>query len=97
MDAEQLRSAARLGTEDEEWKEEDPNFPKSPWWFTSDPSRGVGFRLFRSYKPLDQETDHEVLGSRLPKRSEMTSSLVCEVAVAVSVLSTRRCPKPSSK
>ena len=56
MDAEQLRSAARLGTEDEEWKEEDPNYPKSPWWFTSDPSRGVGFRLFRSYKPLDQET-----------------------------------------
>ena len=55
MDPEQLRSAARLGSEDEEWKEEDPNFPKSPWWFTSDPARGVGFRIFRSYKPLDQE------------------------------------------
>ncbi len=56
MDAEQLRSAARLATDDESWKEEDPNFPRSPWWFTSDPSRGVGFRLFRSYKPLDQAT-----------------------------------------
>ena len=56
MDPEQLRSAARLATEDEEWKEEDPNFPKSPWWFTSDPARGVGFRLFRSLKPLDSET-----------------------------------------
>jgi formylglycine-generating enzyme required for sulfatase activity len=52
MDAEQLRSAARLASDDEAWKEEDPNFPKSPWWFTSDPSRGVGFRLFRSYQPL---------------------------------------------
>ncbi len=56
MDPEQLRSAARLASEDEDWKEEDPNFPKSPWWYTSDPSRGVGFRLFRSYKPLDSET-----------------------------------------
>lgn len=55
MDPEQLRSAARLASDDEEWKVEDPNFPKSPWWFTSDPSRGVGFRLFRSYQPLDEE------------------------------------------
>lgn len=53
MDAEQLRSAARLFSSDDDWKEEDPNFPKSPWWFTSDPSRGVGFRLFRSLKPID--------------------------------------------
>lgn len=56
MDPPDLRSAVRLGSEDEEWKEEDPNFPKSPWWFTSDPARGVGFRLFRSYKPLPEET-----------------------------------------
>ena len=55
MDPEQLRSAARLASDDEEWKEEDPNFPKSPWWFTSDPSRGVGFRLFRSYQPLEKK------------------------------------------
>jgi len=55
MDPEQLRSAARLASDDEEWKVEDPNFPKSPWWFTSDPARGVGFRLFRSYKPLEKE------------------------------------------
>ncbi len=54
MDPPDLRSAVRLGSEDEEWKSEDPNFPKSPWWFTSDPARGVGFRLFRSYKPLSE-------------------------------------------
>lgn len=56
MDPEQLRCAARLASSDEDWKEEDPNFPRSPWWFTSDPARGVGFRLFRSAKPLDSET-----------------------------------------
>ncbi|MFK8113735.1 MAG: formylglycine-generating enzyme family protein [Rubripirellula sp.] len=56
LDPEDLRSAARLASDDEEWKDEDPNFPTSPWWFTSDPSRGVGFRIFRSYKPLDDAT-----------------------------------------
>ena len=55
MDPEQLRSASRLASDNELWKEEDPNYPKSPWWFTSDPARGVGFRLFRSSQPLDGE------------------------------------------
>ncbi len=54
-DAEQLRSAARLASEDEDWKDEDPNFPLSPWWYTDDPARGVGFRIFRSYIPIDAE------------------------------------------
>jgi len=52
MDPPDLRSASRLASDDEEWKFEDPNYPRSPWWFTSDPSRGVGFRLFRSLQPL---------------------------------------------
>jgi formylglycine-generating enzyme required for sulfatase activity len=55
MDPPALRSAARLASDDEAWKEEDPNFPLSPWWFTSDPSRGVGFRLFRSLETLPKE------------------------------------------
>lgn len=65
-DAERLRSAARIGSADEDWKAEDPNVPLSPWWFTDDPARGVGFRLFRSLHPLDDalmtrfwEVDHE--------------------------------------
>ncbi|EMI56940.1 formylglycine-generating enzyme family protein [Rhodopirellula sallentina] len=56
MDPPDLRSAARLASDDEEWKSEDPNFPRSPWWFTSDPSRGVGFRMFRSLEELPAET-----------------------------------------
>lgn len=52
---EELRSAAKLISEDDEWKSEDPNYPRSPWWFTSDPARGVGFRLFRSYQDLDDQ------------------------------------------
>lgn len=45
--AESCRSAARLASDDESWKEEDPNLPKSPWWLTTDPARGIGFRLVR--------------------------------------------------
>jgi formylglycine-generating enzyme required for sulfatase activity len=50
-DAVDCRSAARLGSNDDDWKGLDPNIPLSPWWFTSDPARGVGFRLLRPYSP----------------------------------------------
>ena len=46
------RSAARLASNDLEWKADDPNRPRSPWWYTTDPARGVGFRLLRALKPL---------------------------------------------
>lgn len=46
LDDVQCRSAARLASA-EDWKEEDPNEPKSPWWFTDSPGLGVGFRLIR--------------------------------------------------
>jgi len=56
-DAESCRSAAKLQSHDIDWKVEDPNFPLSPWWFTSDPSRAVGFRVIR---PLDMPTKKEM-------------------------------------
>ena len=43
-DAEYLRSAARLGS-NENWKMRDPQFPKSKWWNTDAPY--VGFRIVR--------------------------------------------------
>jgi formylglycine-generating enzyme required for sulfatase activity len=54
LEAHQLRSAARLPSEDEDWKDKDPNFPLSPWWYTSSPATGVGFRLIR---PLVEPSD----------------------------------------
>ncbi len=53
--AEECRSSSRLGSDDEAWKEYDPNLPLSPWWYTTDPARGVGFRLLRALKPLPRE------------------------------------------
>jgi formylglycine-generating enzyme len=52
---ERVRSAVRMGSVDEEWKESDPNVPLSPWWFTTDPARMVGMRLVRSATPLSKD------------------------------------------
>jgi formylglycine-generating enzyme len=74
--APECRSSARFGSGvEDDWKEEDPNIPLSPWWFTNDPTRGVGFRIFRSYKPLDDkqipkfwEIDNETIESDVGSR-----------------------------
>jgi len=49
------RCASRLGSNDPKWKSKDPNLPLSPWWFTSDPARGVGFRMVRPLKNIARE------------------------------------------
>ena len=51
----QLRVARRMVSDYTLWKDTDPQDPKSPWWMTDDPVRGVGFRVFRSYQPLSGE------------------------------------------
>ncbi|MFO0427652.1 MAG: formylglycine-generating enzyme family protein [Planctomyces sp.] len=55
----ECRSASRLGSDDKAWKQYDPNLPNSPWWFTTDPARGVGFRIVRPLKPLSREAMEE--------------------------------------
>lgn len=52
---EACRSASKMPSHDIEWKSEDPNLPLSPWWFTSDPARAVGFRVLRPAKPVSKE------------------------------------------
>ena len=51
------RSAARRGSRDAggtsadpDWKDVDPNLPKSPWWYTEEPALGVGMRVVRPYE-----------------------------------------------
>ena len=41
------RSARRRASNDDEWRAEDPNIPKSPWWFTNRLAIGVGMRIVR--------------------------------------------------
>jgi formylglycine-generating enzyme required for sulfatase activity len=47
-----LRSAARLAS-DPVWKQRDPQFPRSKWWFTDAPF--AGFRIVRPLHPPDPE------------------------------------------
>ncbi len=51
VDPPDCRSASRLGSDDDAWRSYDPNSPKSPWWFASDESQDVGFRIVRPQSP----------------------------------------------
>lgn len=54
--AQQLRSASRLAS-DPIWKQRDPQFPRSKWWFTD--AAFVGFRIVRPYtKPEKDEYEN---------------------------------------
>jgi formylglycine-generating enzyme required for sulfatase activity len=55
FEAAECRSAARLASDYEVWKEYDPNLPLSPWWCTTDPARGVGFRLIAPLRIVSRE------------------------------------------
>ena len=62
-DAAACRSASRRGSRDAggtaadpDWKDVDPNLPKSPWWYTEAPALGVGMRLVRPLQEPDAST-----------------------------------------
>lgn len=57
--AENCTATSRMLSDHEEWKAVDPNIPKSPWWFTDDPARGVGFRLIRPLRTVEREAMEE--------------------------------------
>jgi formylglycine-generating enzyme required for sulfatase activity len=59
FDAAACRAASRFPSDTTSWKETDPNLPKSPWWFTDDPARGVGFRLVRPLQTVPREAMEE--------------------------------------
>ncbi len=59
LEAEDCRSAARLPSS-EDWRDEDPNYPQSPWWFTTSPGLGAGFRIIR---PLEIPKSRERMNS----------------------------------
>jgi formylglycine-generating enzyme required for sulfatase activity len=58
LEAEDCRSAARMASS-EEWRDEDPNYPQSPWWFTTSPGLGTGFRIVRPLVPAETRQEKE--------------------------------------
>jgi sulfatase modifying factor 1 len=69
-DANRCRSAARRSSHDDDWRGEDPNVPKSPWWFTSQPSLSVGFRIVRPLSPIPESWRPRVWDADLPSIRE---------------------------
>ena len=72
------RSASRGQSSDDDWRSYDPNSPQSPWWFASDESQIVGFRIIRplvvpsrdewtKYWDADLESITEVANRRIDK------------------------------
>ena len=62
LEVEDCRSTSRMPSDDEGWKIQDPNFPKSPWWYTDSPATGVGFRIIRPLDaPADRRSPQEVI------------------------------------
>jgi sulfatase modifying factor 1 len=59
LSADECQCTSRMLTVHLEWKDIDPNIPKSPWWFTDDPARGVGFRIMRPLKTVPREDMEE--------------------------------------
>lgn len=55
LDPADCRSAARRPSDDDNWRSYDPNSPQSPWWFASDQSQDVGFRIVRPLEPVPRE------------------------------------------
>jgi formylglycine-generating enzyme required for sulfatase activity len=74
-DPDRLRSAARRPSDDDAWRSEDPNFPQSPWWFTSEPALTVGCRMIRPLHDLPMaerakfyDADTEILKEDIAQR-----------------------------
>ncbi len=77
LDADSARCAFRMQSDDEEWKNEDPNFPASPWWYTTEPSTGVGFRLFRPLEtPKTREAKEAYWQSALKETRELAEERI---------------------
>jgi sulfatase modifying factor 1 len=55
LDPADCRSARRRTSNDEDWLSYDPSIPQSVWWFASDESQDVGFRIVRPYQAPPKE------------------------------------------
>jgi len=71
LDAEQCRSATRRPSHDDDWRSYDPNSPQSPWWFASDESQDVGFRIVRPLEPPPRDKWTKYWDADLPEIQEV--------------------------
>ena len=67
QDEEECNSFARFPSDSKQWRSSDPNYPKSPWWFTDEPATGVGFRIVRQLQPATRDEKEAVWEADLDK------------------------------
>jgi len=67
QDDEECNSFARFPSHSKDWRSTDPNYPKSPWWFTDEPATGVGFRIVRQFEPATRDEKEDVWKADLEK------------------------------
>ena len=67
QDEELCNSFARFPSDSKQWRSSDPNYPKSPWWFTDEPATGVGFRIVRQLQPATRDQKEAVWDADLEK------------------------------
>jgi formylglycine-generating enzyme required for sulfatase activity len=60
LDAVDCRSAARIGSNKDEWQTYDPELPASPWWLASDEGAFVGMRIVRVPGKFDPDMQTKV-------------------------------------
>lgn len=58
-DGKRCNSFAKLAS-NKDWRIQDPNRPQSPWWLTTKPASGVGFRIVRQYSPATRKQKEAV-------------------------------------
>ena len=71
-DPEQLRSAARIYSQ-EEWKDQDPQIPRSIWYHTD--ALSVGFRVVRPLVEPNEEEEKSKWDSSLPIQKDGTDKI----------------------
>jgi formylglycine-generating enzyme required for sulfatase activity len=71
LPAEDCRIAARLISEDD-WRDKDPNIPRSPYWHTSFPATGVGMRIMVPlHSPPQREGREKFWQADIPEIEEV--------------------------
>jgi formylglycine-generating enzyme required for sulfatase activity len=85
-DAADCRSAARRFSDDNAWREIDPNSPKSPWWFTQPESLSVGFRILRPLTPAPQAERAKYWDADVESISDDTKERIDEGRGAIGVV-----------
>ncbi len=75
-DADQLRCATRTATDD--WRNDDPNLPKSPWWFTDEEGLAVGFRIIRPLHEPKADRREKYWGADVPRLKRAIDNRIME-------------------